>query len=421
MNDHIPAEDFAAYVDGKLRPEKKSALENHFSSCPACLDELVEIVAIRHGRDKVLAGGQGKVPAQFLKLALGEKSKITKPVLPLRLVFEIAAAFVVVVFIGYLFLGGNRFWQTSEGQKPSVVTDKNVSLAETTTSLRDRADARKTKSKRVEAVTGQGLDDSTALPKKENDLADKGLPSGGGKSISLSAQENKLQESAEEAPRPVVVEESLSKKEPVRTAEAPEAVGAVQMDSAAQDQPAAKVMETKAGEAEQNLERQKGSGAGVALPAEAKAKTKEDEFKDEKSALKSSMTARATRGAAQPAYVEKKQDAAQTRKAIAAKKTVSPIHIEGDVVWTDLRNPELLSTWSWMQKGLTFELQIDGAGTVIAVVLLGEIDPLLARQAENEAKKLLFSVSKKKLRRARLVVNELPPNPTELRSPRKGG
>ena len=412
MNDHIPAEDFAAYVDGKLRPEKKSALENHFSSCPACLDELVEIVAIRHGRDKVLAGGQGKVPAQFLKLALVEKSKITKPVLHLRLVFEIAAAFVVVVFIGYLFLSGNRFWQTPEKQKPSVVTDKNVSLAEPTASLRDRADARKTKSKRVEADTGQGLDDSTALPKKENALADKGLPSGSGKSISLAALENKLQESAEEAPRPVAVEESLSKKEPVRTAEAPEAVGAVQMDFAAKDQKAAKTMEKKATEAEQNLERQKKQGSGAALTFEAQAKA--EKLKNEESSLKSSVTVQATSSAAQPAYAGKKQDAAQARKAIAAKKTVSPIHIEGDVVWTDLRNPELLSAWSWFQKGLALELQIDGAGTVTAAVTLGKFEPLFARQAENEARKLLFSVSEKKSRRARLIATESPPNPAEL-------
>jgi hypothetical protein len=42
------------------------------------------------------------------------------------------------------------------------------------------------------------------------------------------------------------------------------------------------------------------------------------------------------------------------------------------------------------------------------------LTPLKAEQAESEVKKLLFSVSEKKSRRARLVANELPPNPVEL-------
>jgi anti-sigma factor RsiW len=183
MNEHIPAEDFAAYVDGMLRPEKRNELENHFARCPACLDELVEIAAIMSGRDKVLAGNRGKIPAEFLKLALGEKNKTAKSVLHLRLVFEVAAAFVVVIFIGYLFLSGNRFWQTSEQMKPSVVTNKNVHLAEPAASFRDRVDARKTKSEQVEADAGLELDDSSVPSKRENAVVEKSLPAGRGNSL----------------------------------------------------------------------------------------------------------------------------------------------------------------------------------------------------------------------------------------------
>lgn len=359
MNDHIPAEDFAAYMDGMLGPEKKSELESHFSRCPACLDELVEIVAIMRNRDKVLAGGQGKVPAgsrgkipaQFLKSALGEKSKIAKPVFHLRRVFEIAAAFIFVIFIGYLFLSNNRFWQTTEQQKPPVVMDKNVRLAGTSTSVRDeeiaplqverrdRADAKETKSERAKTDADQYISDSFASEKRKSAVAGKGLPAAGGKSTPTSEQENKLNEIVKEQPRPAAEKESLQKKELARNATVPETVGAVQMDFAAKDQTAATVM----------------------------------------------------------------------KKAVAEASPLR-IQIEGDIGLTDVRNPELFFNWSWFQKGLALELQIDDAGTVIAVVPLGKIDPLLARQAENEAKKLLFSVSEKKLRRARLIANEKPPN-----------
>jgi hypothetical protein len=283
MNDHISAEDFAAYVDGLLSTEKKNELESHFSHCPACLDELVEIAAIMDS--------QNNIPAQFLKLALGEKNKITKPVLHLRLVFEIAAAFVLVVFIGYFFLSNNRFWQATEQQKPSIVTDK-------------------------------------------------GLPPGSGKSVPISALENKPQESTEKPfrPAPAYKEENLQKKELSRTATAPEAVDAMQMDFTAKGQMAAKMMKEK-----------------------------------------------------------------------AAATPTPRVRIEGDVILNDLRNPELLSAWSWFQKDLVLELQIDSTGKVIAVVPLGKFDPSLAEKAENEARKLLFSVSEKKSRRARLIANEKPP------------
>lgn len=336
MNNHIPAEDFAAYVDGMLRPEKKSELENHFSRCPTCLDELVEIVAIMRSRDKVLAGGQGKVlaggqgkiPAQFLKRALGEKSKLTKSVLQLRLVFEIAAAFVVVVCIGYLFLGGNRFWQSDVDTKTS--SPRNES---------ERFPAPVVKREHI-APMSQAETDLDAAAKTKNNLSQSGAQS----TVAVTLK-----------PQPM-------KKNGTGNS-----------------------LAYSAAEAEQNRERQKKPGASAALPIELQ----EENLPDETSSLRSSVAISETAGAAQPAF--------------------PPIRIEGDAAWTDLRNPELFFAWPWFHKGLALELQIDGAGTVIAVVVLGKIDPLLAKQAENEARKLLFSVSKKKSRRARLVANELPP------------
>jgi hypothetical protein len=378
MNDHITAENFAAYVDGMLSPEKKSECENHFSHCPDCLDELVQIAAIMGGRDEI--------PARFLKEALGEKNKLTKPVLHLRLVFEIAAAFMLVVFIGYLFLSNYRFWQTSDQQKPSVMMDKDVRLADTPASARnsgiapleaerrDRAEDKKVKSELAKSSADQRLGDSLVLKKKKITVVGKGLPAAAEKSMPVSEPGNKLEEILVEQPQPAVEKESKPKKELAKDATIHETAGGVQMEFAVKDQASAKAMKTKATGAEQNLERQKKAGA------------------------------------AQPAVAGNKLDTDLARKEIIDKKTQPPVRIEGDVVWADLRNPELLSAWSWLQKGLALELQIDGAGKVTAVAVLGKIDPLLARQAKNEARKLLFSVSEKKSRRARLVANELPPN-----------
>jgi hypothetical protein len=335
MNDHINGEDLAAYLDGKLRADKKNEIENHFSSCAACLDELAEITAIMDSGEKI--------PARFLQRALGVKEKAAKPVLHLRMVFEVAAALVVVVFIGYLFLSGNRFWQTPGQAKPFVLTGKNVRLVEPAVSMRmreiaplpaqqhARIDIGKSNSPRTEADADQRLTDSIVSAKKKNTSADKGLEAGVGGSAPLSTLENKQQKIAGEQKQPADEKESRQKKELARAATAPQAAGGVQMDLAAKERPVAKALEE-------------------------------------------------TFAAASPPR----------------------IRIEGEVDLGDLRNPELFSAWTWWQNGLVLELRITAAGTVFEVVPLGKTDPLLARQAEKEAKKLLFSVSKKKSRRARL-------------------
>lgn len=350
MNDHIRGEDLAAYVDGLLSAAKRSELENHFSRCPACLDELLEITALRHGQDKI--------PTQFLNQALGKKNKAAQPALPLSLVFEIAAALVIVVFIGYFFLNNNRFWQTGEQQKPLVMTDKNVSFREPFASVREQETLPLPAQKRGPTAAGKT---SNELTKADADHAPA-------------------------TPKPTDKKENVLKKELARTAMAPQAVGEVQTDFAAKDQPAVKVAETKTVAAEKNLERLKEPGAGVALPVEAK----QEKSKDEKTLLKSSAAVRAVAGAVPPPS--------------------PPVRIEGDVAWADLRNPELLIAWSWFPKGLALELRIDSAGTVTAAVASGKVDERIAAQGESEARKLLFSVSEKKLRRAHLVAKDLPPN-----------
>ncbi len=130
MNDHIGAEELAAYVDGELGAERKSDLESHFAGCPECLDELVEIAAIRRGREKI--------PAHLLTHALADTGKTARPVLHLRLVFEVAAVFVVVVFVGYLFLSGNRFWQTPAANTAARPAGDDVNRVEAVAARKER-------------------------------------------------------------------------------------------------------------------------------------------------------------------------------------------------------------------------------------------------------------------------------------------
>jgi hypothetical protein len=273
---------------------------------------------------------------------------------------------------------------------------------------RERADVGKANNDRTKTDADQRFADFLVSEKKKSAVGDKGVSVAMTGSVQTRTQKNELQEIAARKPRPAAEKENLEKKELARTDMAPEVFGAVELDFAEKDKTAAKVIKKTEDEAKRNLERQKEPGAGVAMPSAVN--VKESKLKDEESMLRSSVTVSESAGADKQALGDNKQDAAQARKEIAGKKTLPPLRIEGEVVWTDLLNPELFFAWSWFQKGLALELQIDGTGTVTAVVPLGKFDQPLARQAESEAKKLLFSVSKKKSRRARLVANEKLPN-----------
>jgi hypothetical protein len=356
MNDHVASEDLAAYVDGRLSIAKKKELESHFSRCPACLDELAEVAAIVPGRDEV--------PAQFLRQALGENSRTARPVLSPRLVFEVAAAVVAVVFIGYFFLGHDHSWQNPELQKTTSLTEKNIPPAVPADSLRGRksaqipeqrqgrAEPEKAINGRPEAETDRRPADAAFPEKKGHAAKDKGPPAGSIEAMENAPPENKFLAIGAEPPKTTTAGEGRLKEELDRTAAAPPIVGGVQADFAAKEQPAASVMDANAGSAKRDSQKQNHDEAGAAPAPRA-----------------------------------------------------SPIRVEGDVGWADLRNPEIILAWTWFPKGLALELRIDVSGTVTAAVALGKTDAALAGQAESEARKLMFSVSKKKSRRARLVAD----------------
>jgi hypothetical protein len=331
MNDHIRSEDLAAYVDGLLSAESNDVVENHIAGCPECLDELAEVAALLENREKI--------PARFLEQALGKKKKAGRSILPLRLVFEVAAAVVVVVFIGYLFLTNNRFWQVPGQKKPAEVAAKDVQRAAPADAgkiARRAADAGEMKSGAGHARDEKELVEQLSLKKAETKTADKSVPASSAAAPVLE-KEDRLQAKLEERPQVVVANETAPQKEAAAEPTAPGAVGGVALDSAAKRQ----------------------AVAGVA------------------------------KGKAAP---------------------LLPVRIEGEAGVSDLRNPELLYAWSWLQEGLALELAIDGAGNVVGVVSEGEFAPPAAKQAETEARKLLFSTSDKKLRRVRVVAEPQPPN-----------
>ncbi|MFH2107672.1 MAG: hypothetical protein ABII93_03295 [Chrysiogenia bacterium] len=394
MNDHISGEDLAAYVDGVLADKKRGELESHFSRCPECLEALAEIVDIQ--------GSRVKVPGEFLQQALGEKQAARKPVLPLRLAFEIAAAFLVVIFIGYFILGNYRFRQAESRKKeqaaPSVsqpVPQLSPQVDKTITVLAgkvEEAETAKTKRMPVEKnvrpaavpilIPEKETDHDFAHRDRKNSLIDEN---------EIREQEQKFQETPAQPARAEMDKRGDVKSERSRSVQAKTSAGTVEPALAAGTRAAPQVGKEM---------------ADAVLPARAKKYEKGDEeafpaeFR-EAAAISSAMQLflAATGRAATPGGME-----------MAVSVPRPTIRIEGDVTWSDLRDPELLAGWYWFKKGMVMELEINGAGQVIAVLPVGQWERSMAVRATNAVRQLTFSISEKKSRRARISVSGSSPN-----------
>jgi hypothetical protein len=366
MNDHIHGEDLAAYVDGRLSQDKKSELEKHFAGCPQCLDELADLAVITGGRDRI--------PARFLKQALGGTNAPAAAPLRLRLVFEVAAALLVVVFIGYFFLSNNRFWQTPD----------KLTLTERMADKSDRKDRRPPDLDRKTQTPAplpaeKGANDlpahvAPAPAKKSRAVESKDLSAAVGQAVPGGHDPGALQETAPAMAVPSAEREKAAKQEQ-SLAEAKSKASPTRLDAAAPGRPAAQSL-----------------GVGAA------------QVQEEKRSQEQTADAAPAAGAGQ------KTNAARARDAIVAQAVPLPIRIAGDVNWSNLQNPERIASWSWFPKDLVLELEIDQAGTVIAVVVSQTRDEALAVHAEKEARKLVFAISEKKSRRARLLAKDAAPN-----------
>lgn len=342
MNDHIAGEDLAAYVDRVLENGKKAELESHFSHCRECLEALAEIVDIRNSRVKI--------PGEFLRQVLGEKQAARKPVLPLRLVFEIAAAFLVVVFIGYFFLGNHRFWQAESTQKEKAAAPASEPVSQ----LPPEVD------QTIPALAGR-VESVEAAKAKKSLVANKVMIS----------------------PTPA---KTLGKK--------------TEQAAAFKDRKSIPVDMNEMREQEQKLEK------AAARPIQAEA----DKMGDAQLVRSRSTEMTATGGTVQPVLAAKVQAAQPAGKGMAAPAPQSGFRIEGAAVWADLLDPELLDSWSWFKKGMILELELDGAGVVTAVIPVGPWQRSIVVRAEKAARQLTFSISAKKSRRVRISVSASSPN-----------
>ena len=385
MNDHVSVEDLAAYVDGRLANARKAELESHFSRCGECLEALAEIVELQ--------GSRAKIPREFLRQALGEKQAVRKRVLPMRLAFEIAAAFLVVVVIGYFFLGGSRLRQ-------AVGTQKEIADASATRPVRQMPPAgEKKRPALVAGVARAEAAGSNKMPvEKKAEAVVVPLPEPGGKKDQAAAvserksavtSENELREQGQDlAALPALTEMdkmSDAQSEPSRFAPAPANVGAAQARTA--------------------MPKKKGM-ANMAAPGPAG----EVAALDDESFRSPSREALAISRARQLFLAAAGRPVAPGEIKMAALAPRSRFHIEGDVAWADLRDSEPLDGWSWFRKGMVLELQVDGAGEVTAVIPVGQWEPSLAETVVTAARQLTFSVSAKKSRRARLSVSGSSPN-----------
>jgi hypothetical protein len=380
MNDHIAGEDLAAYADGALKGEAKAAAEAHLCHCPECLEALADIVFIREQR--------AKIPAEFLRRALtvpgegawqvpaggipGGKKVPSRPLVPMRLVFGVAAVLLVALMLGYFFLGGNR------SPRSGGAREERSDLAAARSAV-----AKMEKAQRPAQVPlGRG-----GAAAAENDV---------------KARSKRLKKEAPLEPAPAGKLAS--------PAEAPSTARPLLADG---EPEAAHQQELLAGGAQVRQEKDKSAAPNLAAAPAAAPRPGAADY-----ALKGENGSRrqpaGTEGAAaeavQIALAVSGRAAAPMRIRLAELPPASRIRINGDVSRADLRNPALLDEWSWFPDGGAIELAIAGDGRVSAVSLTGRWEASAAALARGEAAKLLFSASDAGLRRALLTRVDAPLN-----------
>jgi hypothetical protein len=363
MNDHIAGEEMAAYVDGKLEGAKKLKLESHLSHCADCLDELADIVDIQ--------GRRAKIPNGFLRQVLGEKRVAPKPLVSMRLVFGIAAVFLVVVVIGYFFLSNNRLWRNTAAQKERS----------------DRVAAKTVFRKSAEAGR------SSPAPAAQLE------PAG-----DVKAEKRPVAKGMAAKPPPGAPLEKKQEPDAVAILTAPVSAAEEWMLEQRQELEPPPPQRAALEKDKSNEMKMTGSGS-AARPALAAQNKMADE-----GSFRSRSAATAAAGAVQLFLAVSGRAAAPSGMNIAALSARPPICIEGDATWVDLQNFVILDGWTWLKKGMALELAIDPAGVVTNVFPVGKWDAQTAAQADQEAKKLIFSVSEKKSRQVTLTACEVSSN-----------
>jgi len=387
MSEHIAAEVLAAYVDGALESGQRPEVEAHLARCRECRVALVEVVD--------MLGSREKAPREFLSRALKTVRPHSAPVaaeealgllpgparrfLILRPAFGIAAVFLVAVLIGYFYFGRNRV-ETARGaergmpeqavaledRRPPAKSDEAAPLAQ-----------EKGQGRKDQAEAANGVKTEKALAAKQGDPGP--LPAApGGRQTEPAAEF--LREDGLQSARPAM--EAASNVTDSRKLE----VGVV-------------------GGVEAPLEKDKEGGTKLAASESAATQPMAAPTRAKGHAINEmqqyrSRSAGAAAGALQLVLAATGRAAAP----LAFRAEIAPplwrVRIEGDVAPDDLLDPQQLGEGEWLPEGLFLELEIAADGTVAVVTPHGDWDAVVLARAEAAAKKLTFSASTRKTRRA---------------------
>jgi hypothetical protein len=391
MNEHIAGEDLAAYVDGSLKGGPKAELESHLSRCPECLAALAEIVAIRGRREKI----PGEFLRQALKLPIGSSegprrggalrgmTGPAKAVLPMRLVFGIAAVFLVVVLIGYYFFDRGRMGITG-----SAETEKTRMVA----TMEDFRSPEK----------------AAGSEKAREEKAKSNLPDPKAKAVRGLKMEKKFTAQQAKAGPPAVPPAGKALEPAALPVQAERPRLAAEEERAQPQDAAGGASGGILGGVEAPLEKDKEQLVNLAAAPSAR---KKGAVMEGGLPMRSRLPGASTSSDAAQLFLAMTGRAAAPR-LLPGSDLSSPlaIRIAGDVSRADLNDPGLLDSWSWFPEGLALELDIDAAGAVVAVTPVGPWDERAAARAQIAARELRFSASGMKSRRAIVTLSALPSN-----------
>jgi len=357
MKEHPSAEEFSAYLEGKMPRGgvSRQAFEEHLSQCDVCLESLVELAEINRQGNEIPADFMNQVWAR-MKLPAKEQT----PLLPWAL--RLAALFLVLGVLTYFhfFDGKSR----PDGRLPQSLGEKSVP-AEGPGAVRStvpggaQRQVQPTPARNVSAAVRDGQ----AAEMKRNELARKKVATG---PLGMTPPVGGSQEKSEPAavvPAPVG-----------DTAVAPEAVTEAHKEA---------LQITASLEKETPPSRRKGE----AVPGVADTQASKDK----------EQTMPVARQAVRQRYYRNEVQAAGSQAA-----SVSPL-IRGDVSRSDWQNPQLAAQLPALNRDVTCLVDIDNRGQITALTISGEL-PVNTRVAlEKWIRLMVFTPDSRRLRQAAIT------------------
>jgi hypothetical protein len=376
MNEHVAGEVLAAFVDGALDAGLRPGVEAHLSRCPECREALAEVLGMRESREKI--------PAEFLRRALdvaaadapGGLRLPGHTTMPARLVFGVAAVFLVVALLGYFFLGRG-------GMGPVPAAEKALPQS-AFVAKDDRPPAQ-------DAGIGEAREETLqrSLPARKARAAEAN---------GLEMEKKSLAEEVQAGPPAAPMDEKAAATPAALPAKTGQAQAAGDEEIALRREAVGGAIGGVLGGVEAPLEKDKESDM---KPAAAPAARFKGAGMEDRMQQRPRFHESGTSGDAMQLFLAATGRAAAPRALPAADAPSPPrLRIGGDVASVDLLDPWILDSWDWFPEGRALELTIDAAGAVNAVKLLGNWDGREAERARESAVKLAFRPSARTTRRA---------------------